>query len=108
MFFQFYIEKEQAAWVSHPKCSKKWLVCLDSQFEKSSEKPDLKTGGAQYFLRKKPWKPEKKRHATVQVFQTGNLLPPVFLKAFIHFPYVFSRHKGYKERNNMIANFKYS
>lgn len=55
---------------------------------------------------KKPCKPENKRHATVKVFQVGNLSPLVFQKAFIHFPYVFFRHKEYKEK--MTATFKYS
>lgn len=76
-----------------------WEVFRETWFE---------NWGRSVLSEKKHRKPENKRHATVKVFQVGNLLPLAFLKAFIHFPYVFSRHKGYKEKNNMTATFKYS
>lgn len=71
MFSQFYIEKEQAAELLILTALKRQLVHPDSQSEKSSEKQDLKT-------RLDDKKEENKRHATVKVFQAGNLLPPFF------------------------------
>lgn len=52
MFFQFYIEKEQADWFSHPKCSKNdwyaWTANL-----RSPQRNLIENWGAQYFLEKK-------------------------------------------------------
>ena len=71
MFSWFYIEKEQAAELLILPALKRQLVHTDSQSEKASEKQDLKTRLADK-------KEGNKRHATVKVFQAGNLLPAVF------------------------------
>lgn len=53
---------------------------------------------------KEPWKPENETHATAQVLQAGDLLPPVFLKAFILLSFCLLQAQS----TPRIIPFKYS
>lgn len=111
VFLQFSIEEEQAARVSYPKCSQNQLVCLNSQFENSSEKPDLKTGGAQHFLEKKWKSPENhktKDTPLLRYCKWGIYCHQCFWKLLSTFLMSSLDTKGTKKNNNMTATFKHS